>query len=600
MSSPLRIPAIVRRRIGALVHSRSMVTTATQDARGGVAPALRRRRWRGRPRPETIPSGPWPELVGRLLAMRGITDTATARAFLEAPGPQPGCEALPAIDIAIERLASAARSGETVAVYGDFDVDGVTSAAQLSEALRALGAAPMPYIPDRFDEGYGLNIPAIERLHASGATLLVTADCGTSSVEEVARARELGMDVIVLDHHTVPPELPDALALVNPRLIGARAGGLLELATAGLAFHVAAALHDALGRPFDAQAYLDVAALGTVCDMAPLIDENRRLVRAGLPALAKTRRPGLRALMDVSRIDAAHASAEDIGYQLGPRLNAAGRIAHARLALELVMTTDEERGRELALQLDALNRERRERTLQAVNLAMHLVESQGELPALIMVGHQDFSSGIVGLVASSLVTKYGRPAVVYERGETMSRASCRSIEEFHITDAMRTRPELFVRFGGHRAAAGFTVENDVLDDVRAHLIAEAERELAGRELAPVLEIDCNLPLRQVRGEEIRWLSRLGPFGIGNPQPLFLARGVTVSDARIVGNGDKHLKLRLRDGGLTWPAIAFDMGDFDAKAGDRVDVVYTVEATGYDGSLEIHVEDMRPAEAPPEA
>ena len=202
--------------------------------------------------------------------MRGITDAAAARAFLDGPGAQPNCGALPAIDVAIDRLLHAVRNGEHVAIYGDFDVDGVTSAAQLTEALSSLGAPPMPYIPDRFAEGYGLNIPAIEKLHADGATLLVTADCGTSSIEEVARARDLGMDVIILDHHTIPPELPDATALVNPRLIGADAGGLLELATAGLAFHVAAALHEAAGKPFDAQAYLDVAALGTVCDMAPL------------------------------------------------------------------------------------------------------------------------------------------------------------------------------------------------------------------------------------------------------------------------------------------------------------------------------------------
>ena len=480
-------------------------------------------------------------------------------------------------------------------IYGDFDVDGITSAVQLTEALSALGAAPTPYIPDRFSEGYGLNIPAIERLHRDGATLLVTADCGTSSIEEVARARELGMDVIILDHHTVPPQLPDATALVNPRLAGAAPGGLLELATAGLAFHVASALHDAAGRPFDAQAYLDVAALGTVCDMAPLVDENRRLVRTGLPALARTARPGLRALMDVARMDASSVSVEDIGYKLGPRLNAAGRIAHAKLALELLMTPDEERGRDLALQLDALNRERQDRTSQAVTLASRMVESQG-LPSLIMIGHADFSSGIVGLIASRLVNVYGRPAVVYEIGEETSRASCRSIDEFHITDALRAHAHLFERFGGHRGAAGFTVRNDRIDEVRACLLDEAERELAGRELAPVLEIDCNLPLAQLRGDEIRWLARIGPFGIGNPEPVFLARNVIVADARVVGNGDKHLKLRLRDGGVTWPAIAFDMGGFAASPGDRVDVVYCVSVDGRrDGGVEIRVEDMRPAE-----
>lgn len=557
-------------------------------------PAGRRRRWRGRPRPAAIPQGDWPELAGRLLALRGVRDEAAARAFIEAPGGTPDPYALPALDVAVERLLRACRDSERVAVYGDFDVDGVTSAAQITEALEALGAAPLPYIPDRFSEGYGLNIPAVERLHADGAAVLVTADCGTSSVEEVARARRLGMDVIILDHHTVPPVLPDATALVNPRLRDARPGGLLELATAGLAFHLAAALHAAAGRDFDARAYLDLAALGTICDMAPLADENRRLVRAGLPALARTARPGLRALMQASRVDPVTVAAEDVGYRLGPRLNAAGRIAHARLAFELLTTRDEDRANDLAAQLDTLNRERQDRTAQAVALAETMVEG-GALPPLIMVGHEDFSSGIVGLIASKLVNLYGRPAVAYEIGEATSRASCRSIDEFHITDALRANAELFVRFGGHRAAAGFTADNARIPEVRERLVAEAERALAGRDLAPVLEIDCNLPLRHLRGDEIRWLGRIGPFGIGNPEPTFLARDVTVVDARVVGNGDQHLKLRVRDGRTTWPAIAFEMGGFAAAPGDRVDVVYCVSRAGRpDAPVELRVEDMRPA------
>ncbi|TAK58528.1 MAG: hypothetical protein EPO22_10795, partial [Dehalococcoidia bacterium] len=250
-----------------LLHSPPMTIPAVDASTYELGPQPRRRRWRGRPRPSAYPpAAGWPELAGRILALRGLTSTEQVAAFVAAPGPTPDPGALPDIGVAIDRLARATRTHESVAVYGDFDVDGITSAAQLSEALLALGAAPMPYIPDRFAEGYGLNIPAIERLHADGATLLVTADCGTSSVVEVARARELGMDVIILDHHTVPPQLPEATALVNPRLTGAAPGGLLELATAGLAFHVAAALHDACGRPFDAPAYLDLAALGTVCD----------------------------------------------------------------------------------------------------------------------------------------------------------------------------------------------------------------------------------------------------------------------------------------------------------------------------------------------
>jgi single-stranded-DNA-specific exonuclease len=537
--------------------------------------------------------------VGRLLALRGVGSDVAAAAFLDAPGPMPDPYALPALDVAIPRLLHACERGESVAVFGDFDVDGVTSVAQLTEALAALGAAPIGYVPDRFSEGYGLNIGAIERLHAAGASLLVTADCGTSSVAEVARARALGMDVIIFDHHTVPPVLPEATALVNPKLTDARPGGLLELATAGLAFHVAAALHEAAGRPFDASRYLDVAALGTVCDMAPLADENRRLVRSGVPSLAATRRPGVRALMEASGVDPARVTAEDIGYKLGPRLNAAGRIAHAKLALELLTTQDEERGRELAQQLDALNRTRQQQTADAVALAARMI-GDGALPPLVMIGSADFSSGIVGLVASKLVNLYARPAVVYEAGETTSRASCRSIDEFHITDALRSCADLFegpdARFGGHRAAAGFSIPNDRLGALRERLTAEAERGLAGVELVPVLEIDCNLPLRALRGDEIRWLAKLGPFGIGNPAPAFLARGVTVVEARYVGNGAQHLKLKLRDGSATWPAIGFELGECAVEEGDRVDVVYGIGGEGWGGALELEVFDLRRSEA----
>jgi single-stranded-DNA-specific exonuclease len=557
----------------------------------------RRRRWRGRARPAALPAGGWPDIIARLMAMRGITETDTARAFLSPPTDAPDPYALPALNVAIDRLLRAVEQRETVAIFGDFDVDGVTSAAQLSQAIAALGGVPLPYIPDRFSEGYGLNIGAIDRLRHDGATLLVTADCGTSSVDEVAHARAAGMDVIILDHHTVPPVLPDATALVNPKLPDARPGGLAELATAGLAFHVASALHAAAGRPFDAAAYIDVAALGTVCDMAPLADENRRLMRAGLPALAGTRRPGLRALMDVARVDAPHVTAEDIGYRLGPRLNAAGRISHARIALELLMTDDEERGRELALQLEELNRERQGRTAEAVTLAEHMM-GDAEPPPLIMIGHPDFSSGIVGLIASKLVSLYGRPAVAYELGEVHSRASCRSIPEFHITDALRANADMFVRFGGHRAAAGFTAETSRLDEIRERLIDAASRELAGRELAPVLEIDCNLPLRSLRGEEIRWLAKLAPFGVGNPAPMFLARDVVVDETRWVGNGDKHRRLRLRDGRVAWTALAFDMGEIAIAEGDRIDVVYTIETGAPDAPVELRVEDMRPASTQP--
>lgn len=560
-----------------------------------TAPPNPRRRWRGRSRPDVVPAGDWPDIIGRILAMRGIVDIAGARAFVAAPGPQPDPYVLPNLDVAIERLSRAVRDGESVAVFGDFDVDGITSVAQLTQALTALGARAIPYIPDRFREGYGLTVEAIRTLRAQGATLLVTADCGTSSVHEVAEARAAGMDVIILDHHTVPPELPDATALVNPKLPDARPGGLLELATAGLAFHVVAALYDACQRPFEADAYLDLAALGTVCDMAPLTDENRRLLRDGLRALAGTTRRGLRALLVVSGVDAKRVGAEEIGFRLGPRINAAGRMAHANIALELLVTDDEDRAMELAARLDALNRDRQQKTSEAVALAAGMLDGAAAEP-LIMIGDRDFSSGIVGIIASKLVDLYGRPAVVYEHGATESRASCRSIEQFHITDALRLCPELFVRFGGHRQAAGFTADNVRLEEIRERLVRSADEVLRGVDLTPLLNIDCNVPLRALRGAEIAWLARLAPFGIGNPEPAFLARNVTVLEARVIGDGDKHLKLKVRDGSTTWPAIAFEMGDLIVDPGDHVDIVYTPVTGGYDDTVEIHVRDLRPSRA----
>src|SRR3990170_1537430 len=258
------------------------------------------KRWALRPEPDAIPTGAWPPLIGRLLASRGVGTAAGARAFFDASTPTP--LALPDLDRAVARLARACRAGETVAVFGDFDVDGVTAAALLTEALSSLGARPIPYLPHRVNEGYGLNMDAISTLAGLGATLLVTADCGTSSIEEISFARRREMDVVVLDHHKVPERLPIATAIVNPKRID---GGTDEPAACGVAYYVLRALHDALGRPADEARMLELVALGTVCDMAPLNGENRRLVRAGLSALARTERPGLRALLAVAAIDPA-------------------------------------------------------------------------------------------------------------------------------------------------------------------------------------------------------------------------------------------------------------------------------------------------------
>jgi single-stranded-DNA-specific exonuclease len=583
-----------------------------------------RRRWRLRTgeRTDALRSSDYPPLLQRLLANRGVRTLDEARRFLEGAPAPPDPFLLPDMERAVQRLRLALRRRELVAVFADFDVDGVTAAALLTQGLEALGGRVLTHIPDRFREGYGLNTDAIDRLRAQGADLLLTADCGSSSLAEVEHARALGMDVLIVDHHAVPEHLPPAQALVNPKRgqrelgTGNREPGdasgswflvpdpLLDLAAVGLAYQLMAALHEALNAAFEPDEHLDLVALGTVVDMAPLLGENREMVRRGLATLARTSRPGLRALMKVAGIDPGRLDTESLSFALGPRLNAAGRIASARLAYDLLVASDEEEADRLAQRLDELNRERQRQTLEAVSLAQELWGAEDPRSPLVMVGHPALGSGIVGLVAARLAEELYRPAVVYELGESVSRASARSIPEFDIVGALRTCGGLFRRFGGHRQAAGFTADNQVLPAIKERLLAQAARELAPLDLAPTIEVDAPMPLRALGAAEIRGLALLGPHGVGNPRPVFLGRGVTVLESQAVGSDGRHLRLKLRDGPVVWPAIAFGMGEGPVEGQDSVplpepgsliDVVYALSADRRSGdNLEVEVLDFLPS------
>ncbi len=565
------------------------------------------RRWRLRGRfPEgALEEAPYPTLIRHLLWHRGLRTVDEATSFMEGPPVEHDAMLLPDIEPAVSRLQQAVRDGERVTVYGDFDVDGVTASALLVEGLSAsggLGADAIAYIPDRFSEGYGLNCGALDRLRADGAALLVAADCGANSPKELAHARGLGMDVVILDHHSLLGELPTAAATVNPKRADSRYPDR-DLATVGLAHKVMGALFESMGRAWDGEQWLDLVALGTVADVAPVLGENRWLVKRGLERLARSERPGLQALMEAAGIEPARVNTEAIGYGLGPRLNAAGRLKHARLALELLLEEDEEEAQRRALELTALNRERQERTAAALELAGELLEREDPESPLLFVGHEDIHPGVAGLVAGRLAEERHRPAVVYERGEEMSRASCRSIPEFDITGALRGCAELLERFGGHRAAAGFTARNENLPSLKEGLVRQAEDALAGVDLVPAIAIDAALPLSALRGREIRLLSEMGPFGEGNPEPTFLSRGVEVLECRIVGADGQHLRLKLRDasdggGRVTWPAIAFGLGEAEVREGQRLDIVYSL-ATDRRGSalaLELRVKDVAMTQA----
>lgn len=561
------------------------------------------KRWRLRGRfPDgELADAPYPALLRHLLWHRGIRSVDDAASFLEPSlSPEHDPLLLPDIGRALARLRQAIKEGETIAVFGDFDVDGLTAAAVLTEALHGLGAKVIPHIPDRFGEGYGLNMAAIEGLRQLGADLMIAADCGTSSVKEIEYAARLGMHTIVLDHHIVPGILPEALAVVNPK----RSDSLYperELTSAGLAYKLIAALFEASGRVWAPERYLDLVALGTVADVAPLRGENRLLVKRGLAALAGTQRPGLCALMQTAGLDPASLDVDSIGYLLAPRLNAAGRIAHARLAFDLLLERDEAKAGESAIELSALNQERQRRTAAAMELARELLAVEDAAAPLIFIGHEKISSGIVGLIAGRLTEERYRPAVVYERSDKKSRASCRSIPEFHITEALRSCRDLMVRFGGHAAAAGFTVANEKLAALKENLTRVAEKALSGLDLTPALDIDAAVPLQRINGKHIQYLMGMAPFGEGNPRPLFLSRALEVADVRPMGNSGKHLRLRLRDGRVTWPAAAFDLGPsngagLEVRPGQRLDVVYSFCRDRGGEGLELRVEDFRDSKA----
>jgi len=535
----------------------------------------------------------YPPVVATVLAARGITTRQQAEAFYR-PHLLPDHDPLllPGMAEAVRRVARAIDDGELIALYGDFDVDGVTSIAILHEGLAPLGARTTPYIPDRFTEGYGLNFGAIRSLAAAGATLLVTADCGISSVAEVAYANELGLDVIILDHHTVPDVLPDALAAVNPKRIDSPYP-FDELAACGVAYRFLEVLYDHLGRPFQDADFIDLAALGTVVDVAPLIDENRRLVARGLEVMRTGGlRPGLAALARASGVTPERFTSETLGFALGPRMNAAGRLAHATIALQLLLEQDYRRAFDLAQELNALNRERQRQTEEATRLAEELL-GPADAPLLFVVTDQ-IAPGIVGLVASRLAERRNRPAIVLSRGPEESRASARSVPGFDIVAAIRQEKHLLVRHGGHRAAAGFTVRNEHLDELRERLTATAAARLGWEPARRIIEVDAETPLGALDGLEVKGLMRFEPTGHGNRKPVLLSRGVRLLQAKPVGADGTHLRLTLRDGQATWRGIAFRQAGADLDA--DLDIVYSLQPDFTGQGVELEVLDLAPTAA----
>ena len=572
---------------------------------GGTAlnSAHQRIEWRVRPAvPQEIArplmdSGLTP-ILSQLLYNRGFHSPDEAQAFLSTDEVSHDAALLPGLEQAVERLRKAVRNRERVAVFGDFDVDGITGTAIMARALTSLGVEVIPYIPHRVEEGHGLNTEAVSYLAGQGATLLVTVDTGVTAFAEVAAAQDMGVDVIITDHHLAPQGAPDACAIIDPRLPDSTYP-FPHLTGAGLAYKLCKALLQSFGSNGQEElgTLLSLAALGTVADVAPLLDENRSLVRRGLEELARSSSTGLQAMFRTARIEDVSFDAETIGWVLAPRLNAAGRLDHADASYRLLVTDDAGEAEGLALQLEQQNRDRRTMTTEAYDKARSLVE-----PApLIMVGDESFSPGIIGLVASRLAEEFHRPAVVLSLGPDVSRGSCRSIPEFDIGSALHeVAPgvEGMLRFGGHPQAAGFTIVTSSLDSLQRRLTSVAEEALSDQVLRPRLDIDVELPLRDLPRDIYPTVQRLAPFGAANPAPLFLSRNVQLMSNRQIGSNGDHSLLKLKENGITWDAIAFSNSRRLPENIDKVDVVYTVEIDRWRShqTLRLNVKDVRPAVA----
>ncbi|MHB1318058.1 MAG: single-stranded-DNA-specific exonuclease RecJ, partial [Anaerolineae bacterium] len=547
-------------------------------------------------------------LVARVLYARHVDTPDAIRDYLSTDGSLGDPLHLAGMDRALERIRRAIQSQEQIAVYGDFDVDGVTATVLLTSVLRALGARVQAFIPDRFEDGYGLNVDALDRLRDGGVTLCVTVDCGVRSIVEVAHAQSHGLDMVITDHHSVPDVLPDAVAVIDPRRTDS-AYVFHELAGVGVAFQVSRALVAAMsdsepGRAASGtiDAYLDLVALGTIADVVPLEGENRTLARWGLNRLRSAPRPGLQELARVVGIELAGINSTDVAFRIAPRLNAAGRIENARIAYQVLMASTVEEAVPLAKALDERNRERQQLLEQQFADASMGIDAES-LPLLLFVEGPEYHEGIVGLVASRLRERFYRPALVLRRGPDTARGSARSIEGFHITEALESCRDILVRFGGHAQAAGFTLESNQIEPFRERLLSYAAEHLDSAALTPRLMVDAIVGLADIAYEPDRGrntpaaLATLGPFGKGNPEPLLATLGAGVMDIRRIGTEGKHLRLDVAQNGTPRTCVAFRQGEAAEwlRAGDRVDLVYRPALNRWQGreSLQLVVEAVRP-------
>jgi len=544
-----------------------------------------------------------PPLVARILVHRGLKDPEGARRYLSSSlrSDLPSPFLMAGMEQAAGRLVRALERKELICVWGDYDVDGTTGTAALVSFLREAGGEVIYYIPHRIDEGYGLNPEGLKRLSSQGVRLVVSVDCGISNYQEVELAHNMGIDVVIVDHHELPPNLPPAFAITNPHRPDCSFPDK-GLSGAGLAFYLIIGLRAKLreagwfgaSESPDIRRYLDIVTLGTIADMVPLTGVNRVLARRGLTELGGSTRPGVVALKQVARLPPGEISAGQVGFQLGPRINAAGRMDAGLKVVEMLTTESQEVALRIAQELDEHNRERQAMEAQVLEEALSQVDADPLLKERysIVLGREGWHPGVLGIVASRIVERFHRPTVVIAFSQGAGKGSARSIRGFHMVEGLRCCADFLEKFGGHEYAGGLSIKQEKFPSFLTRFEEIARNSLAPEDLIPVLEIDAELEFSEIGLSLVRHIETLKPFGIGNPEPLFVTKAVEVSERRDFSGGSR---LRLRQGGKSLGAVVFRLEkDFPASPGANIDFVYRITENEWNGSsaVELRIIDCR--------
>ena len=541
-------------------------------------------------------------LVSRVLVNRGIDTLEQADFFLSAslrdlhsPFQMKGMHR------AVERVCAAIRKREKICIYGDYDVDGITATAIMVLFLRELNAEVSWYIPGRLEEGYSLNIDALEKIRRSGVTLIITVDCGVSDCEKIAFARSQGLDVIVTDHHVPPDELPAANAIINPKQPGCDFP-FKGLAGVGVAFNLIMALRKELrdqggwqsGMEPNLKKYLDLVAMGTIADIVPMVDENRIFVRNGLGIISEGKRPGVKALKSVCGIANGEVTSSMIAYRLAPRINACGRLSNPDMALHLLLCQDSDEAFALARKIDEENTHRQQIERKILSHARKMIKTDEQLPAAIILASSAWHPGVVGLCASRLSEEFNRPTILIAVDEQSGegRGSARSVQGFNIYNAIKLCDPLLKAFGGHKGAAGLTIPVEGIDEFKERFTGIARQEFTKGHFTPAITIDAEISLGELSYDVLEEIENLAPFGPSNPEPVFSSYELKFYSSMVVGNG--HLKLKIKENGQFFDAIGFNMGSRYDLTDDKIRVAFVPQFNLFNGEklIQLNLKDIK--------